>query len=116
MNIQYHDNEHFTTHHPMEHRLSVRKLCNLSATIHYKGTEVPLCTVQNFSRDGLAIDTQLIWLPRGIIVEVAVECPGHPRNNKLIAMVIHSEPGLAGLWLGDDLFQQETLQMLVANN
>ena len=113
MNVQHQESRGFTTQHRMEHRLSLRKPCELSVTIRYRDAEVPLCTIRNTSRDGLAIDTQLTWLPRGVLVEVIVECPGQPRSKKLLAMVIHSEPGLVGLWLGDDIDQQETLRMLV---
>lgn len=101
----------------MEHRLSPRKPCKLSVTIRYRDVELPLCTIRDGSLDGIAVDTNLLWLPQGIAVEVITDSIDSPGSTKLVALVIHSTPGRAGLWVGEDTHQQELLQvMMTARN
>ena len=74
------------------------------------------CTITNFSKNGLCLDTGPVHLTPGAVVDLVTDSNSpseHP--DSLIAMVIHSSGGLAGLWLGDDPEQYGKLQDFIEN-
>ena len=65
---------------------------------------------------GLGIDTGLMPLNPGAIVDVELDAPTSIQSwNTFCAMVIHSGREKAGLWLGDDPEQNLRFQELIAD-
>ncbi|MGR9106578.1 MAG: PilZ domain-containing protein [Gammaproteobacteria bacterium] len=105
----------------LEHRLSPRIACHLPVFIRARNSWSMECTITNINRTGLCLDTGPIRMTQGSIVEILIDSDGSeeaidsdeagsPGTETLVAMVIHSSKGRAGLWLGDDPEQYKKLQ------
>jgi hypothetical protein len=98
----------------MEHRWSPRTGCSVPIRIRYRDTLNVHCTITEFSRAGLRLDTGPIDLRPGALVELAADSyPPGGEPDSLAALVIHSSRGRAGLWLGDDPEQYDILQAFI---
>lgn len=98
----------------MEHRWSPRTDCEIPVLIHYRDTFRIRCTLTNVSKAGLGLDTGPVHLPPGAVVALAIDpCSAGVQSDPVVAMVIHSFRGRAGLWLGDDPEQYGTLMAFI---
>ncbi len=85
----------------MEHRLSVRRSCVVPLVIRYRDETLPTCLTHNCSRHGLLVSTGEVELPRGAAVEVKFPDSSSVHHLKGWALVIHSQPGRAGVWFDE---------------